>query len=148
MKWWLLSVVGLFLSACATTHAAVPLAPEAKAEAAPMPLAAAGEPDVAAQAHVRRALEALPRCQAGADVGHLVVRATVCTKMFCDSACCNRCGWAATYESMSGAVEADRARVQTLLGLPESALDCEIAAWGRALAGQSLALDAPSCVVR
>lgn len=145
MKWcpgWLVLVT----MGCATTHQAVPLTP-ARAEA-PLPVVAAGDPEAAAQAKVARALEGLPRCQPGAEVGHLAVRATVCTKMFCDSACCNRCGWAATFEAMSGAREADVSRVQALLGLPESALDCEIAAWGRALAGQSLALDGPSCVVR
>jgi hypothetical protein len=49
---------------------------------------------------------------------------------------------------MSGARPADKARVQAALGLPESALDCEITAWSQALAGQSLALDATPCVVR
>lgn len=144
MKWWLSAV--LCLSACATTHPAVPLAqaedPGPRREtSSPHPV------DVQARERVQGALAALPRCQPGAEVGHLVVRAASCTKMFCDQACCNQCSWAATYETMSGSREADLARVQAVLGLPERALDCEIAAWGQALAGRSLALDAPSCLV-
>lgn len=102
----------------------------------------------AARARVRAALAALPRCAPGAPVGALTVRATVCTKMFCDQACCNQCGWAASFDTLSGALPADPARVRELLHLPESALECEIAAWSEALRGQSISLEAPACVVR
>ena len=112
------------------------------------PVAAAPSKDKAALAQVRAALAALPRCEPGANVGALPVRATICTKMFCDEACCNQCSWAATFESKSGAVPADPARVQQLLHVGEGAMDCEIAAWAEALKGQSLSLDAPACVVR
>lgn len=139
MKWaaWL-----LLLSGCVTTHGAAP------AETKAAPGAVAASPAAAAQARVTEALARLPSCRPGAEVGHLVVRPTVCTKMFCDAECCNRCGWEATYEAMAGAAPAEKARVQAVLGLPDSALECEVAAWGRALAGQSIALDPPSCVVR
>lgn len=93
-------------------------------------------------------LDALPRCQPGAEVGLLEVRATLCTRKHCQEACCNQCSWAATFQAMSGSRPADQAQVQELLGLPESALDCEIAAWATALASQSISLDQPRCVVR
>lgn len=97
---------------------------------------------------VRERLEALPRCEAGAEVGALGVRASLCTKKHCQEACCNQCSWAATFVTKNGQpVPADAARVQALLGVTESALDCEIVAWGEALAGQSLAIE-PGCVVR
>jgi hypothetical protein len=151
MKWaaWL-----VLLSGCVTTHGTAPAPVETKAEpavAAPADddtTAAAASPVAAAQARVTEALARLPSCRPGADVGHLVVRPTVCTKMFCAAECCNRCGWEATYETMAGSLPAERARVQAVLGLPDGALECEVAAWGRALSGQSIALDAPSCVVR
>lgn len=110
--------------------------------------ARAADPQGAAVERVTKALAALPACAAGADVGRLVPKATMCTRMFCRTACCNTCGWSASYETMSGAREASVADVQRLLGLPESALDCEIAAWRDALSAQSLVLDAPACVVR
>ena len=94
-------------------------------------------------------LSALPRCAAGADVGLLIPKATMCTRMHCKDKCCNRCSWAATFETRNGQpVLADQARAQALLGVPESALDCEIAAWAQTLANQSVSLDPPGCVVR
>lgn len=92
----------------------------------------------------RDRLEALPRCDAGADVGVLTVRAAMCTKMSCQEACCNRCSWAATFERQGQREAADAARVAALLGVTESALDCEIASWSEALAGLSVSLD-PAC---
>lgn len=95
------------------------------------------------------ALAKLPPCQAGAEVGRLAVRAAMCTKKFCQEACCNQCSWAATFEDKSGQpVPAPQERVQALLGLPQSALDCEIADWNQALSGQSVSLEGPGCVVR
>lgn len=120
--------VGLFfvLSGCATS-------PPAPARADP----------------VRQRLSALPACQPGAEVGFLRVRPTVCTKKACEAACCNQCSWAATLETKSGQpVPVEAARVQTLLGVGESGLDCEIAAWAEALEGLSVALDPGECVVR
>ena len=95
------------------------------------------------------ALEKLPTCAAGADVGVLKVRATLCTKKFCDEACCNQCNWAATFENKSGQpVPVAPERLQELLGLPAGALDCEIAAWGQTLSSQSVSVDGAGCVVR
>src|SRR6476661_5717011 len=102
---------------------------------APVTSAAADGPPGAA---VRQKLASLPRCEPGADVGLLVPRATICTKKHCEDRCCNQCSWSATFHNMSGELPADIARVQALLGVPESALDCEIAAWAEALAGQSV----------
>ena len=110
--------------------------------------ASSADPEAAAVERVTKALAALPACSAGADVGRLVPKATMCTRMFCRTACCNQCSWSASYETMSGAREASVADVQRLLGVPESALDCEIAAWRNALSAQSVVLDAPACVVR
>ena len=93
-------------------------------------------------------LDALPRCQPGAEVGLLTLRASLCTKKHCQEACCNQCSWAATFEAMSGPQTADQSQVQALLGLPDSALDCEIVAWAAALADQSISLEQPGCVVR
>lgn len=106
-----------------------------------------GEPPRGAIDPTRARLEALPRCAAGADVGVLTVRAAMCTKMSCPEACCNRCSWAATLEKQGQREPADPARVAALLGVTESALDCEVAAWNEALAGLVLSLD-PACVVR
>jgi hypothetical protein len=79
----------------------------------------------------------------------LIPRATMCTRMSCQDKCCNRCNWAATFETKNGQpVLAEQARVQALLGVPESALDCEIAAWAEALGSQSVSLGPPGCVVR
>lgn len=131
MKRWL--GVVFVLAGCATTG-------ETPARAA--------DPEGAAVERVTKALAALPACGAGSDVGRLVPKPTMCTRMFCRTACCNQCSWSATYETMSGSREASVADVQRLLGVEESALDCEIAAWRNALATQSVVLDAPSCVVR
>lgn len=123
-------IVVLWLAGCVTTPA-VPAA------------------DSSPGAAVRERLKSLARCGAGADVGSLTLRATVCTKKACQERCCNQCGWAATFQRKSGdAMPVDPARAQALLGVPEGALDCEIAAWGEALAGQSVSLDPPGCVVR
>lgn len=125
-----LILVSLMLVGCVTTPAAPP----------------AGDSPGAA---VRQKLESLPKCEAGAEVGLLVPRATVCTKKHCETACCNQCSWSATFTTKNGeAVPAEVARVQALLGVPESALDCEIAAWASALAAQSVSLDPPGCAVR
>lgn len=121
-------MVGLFvvLSGCATA-----------------PVAAVQEDSV------RQRLSALPACQPGAEVGLLRVRPTVCTKKACDTACCNQCSWAATLETKSGQpAPVEPGRVQALLGVGESGLDCEIAAWAEALKGLSVAFDPSGCVVR
>lgn len=98
---------------------------------------------------VRARLASLAACAPGAEVGALVVKAAICTKKHCEAACCNQCGWTATFETLNGQpVPVEPARVQALLGVNESALDCEIVAWGEALAGHSVSLDAPQCVVR
>lgn len=95
------------------------------------------------------ALEKLPTCAAGADVGVLKVRATICTKKFCDEACCNQCNWAATFENKSGQpVPVTPERLQELLGLAPGGLDCEIAAWNQTLSSQSVSVDGAGCVVR
>lgn len=119
----------VFLAGCVTT----PPAPPA---------------DSAPGAALRERLRSLSRCDAGAEVGVLEVRATICTKKHCQERCCNQCSWAATFQTMSGTLPVDTARVQAVLGVPESALDCEIAAWREALAGQSVSLDPPGCAVR
>ncbi len=94
-------------------------------------------------------LEALPRCEAGAEVGELTLRPNICTKKFCREACCNQCSWTAVFQTKNAVpVPVGPARVQALLGLSESALDCELAAWSEALAGQSVSVDPPRCVVR
>jgi hypothetical protein len=123
-------IVVVLLTGCVTT----PAAPAA---------------DSSPGAAVRERLKSLARCEAGADVGLLAPRATTCTKKHCEDRCCNQCSWSATFQTKNGeAVPAEPARVQALLGVPESALDCEIAAWAEALATQSVSLDAPGCVVR
>ncbi len=128
-------IVVLLLTGCVTT-------PATGTGSAP---AADSSPGAA----VRERLKSLARCEAGADVGLLTPKATMCTKKHCQERCCNQCSWAATFQTKNGEeVPAEPARVQALLGVPESALDCEIAAWGEALAGQSVSLDAPGCVVR
>lgn len=95
----------------------------------------------------RDRLDALPRCAAGAAVGVLTVRATTCTKMHCQEACCNHCSWEASFEKNGQPAAVEAARVEALLGVTASALDCEIAAWGEALAGLSVSVD-PACVAR
>lgn len=104
--------------------------------------------DVVAAANVKAALAALPKCQAGSDVGRLVIKPTMCTRMFCNNACCNQCAWEAKFEGMSGdAQPVDAARVKTLLKLGASSLDCEVKAWASAVENVSLSLE-QSCVVR
>ena len=94
-------------------------------------------------------LETILKCEAGANVGALTVKANICTKKHCEQACCNQCSWTATFEGKNGQpVPADAAQVHALLGLPESALDCELAEWATALRGQAVSLDSPACVVR
>lgn len=127
--WWLLLLAG-----CATTGAP-------KREGA-------DDAPGRARAEVEQVLARLPACQPGADVGRLVLEATVCTRMACSTPCCNRCGWAARYETMSGVREVAPEALRGLLDLRESPFECEIAAWSAALEHQSLALDAPTCVVR
>lgn len=105
--------------------------------------------DAAAAMQLRAVLEALPKCEAGAPVGLLVVKATTCTKMYCGKECCNTCGWAATHEQKNGEkVNVDPARVREVLKVSDGALECEVAAWNQVLATQSLALDGTACVVR
>lgn len=94
-------------------------------------------------------LASLPACAPGTEVGALLVKAGICTKKHCEGVCCNQCGWTATFESRNGQpVPVEGARAQALLGVTDSALDCEIAAWAEALAGQSVSIAAPECVVR
>lgn len=108
-----------------------------------------GAPKEAPVRGVKAALQKLPACQAGADVGLLQVKPTLCTKMFCEAACCNQCSWAATFENKSGQpVPVPPARVQEWLGVPQSALDCEVAQWNEALTGQSVSLEGAGCLVR
>lgn len=106
-------------------------------------------PDVVATERVKAALAKLPTCQPGADVGRLMVRSTMCTRKFCQTACCNQCGWGASFEGMNGQPHpVELARVREVLDLGEGALDCEVKAWAVSLDGVSLQLDAPACVVR
>jgi hypothetical protein len=124
-----LSVVLLLLAGCATTPS--------------------GGPGADSKPTIQTTLDALPRCSSGADVGLLIPKATMCTRKHCQEKCCNKCSWAATFETKNGQpVLADPAKVQALLGVPDSALDCEIAAWAEILASQSVALEPPGCVVR
>lgn len=105
--------------------------------------------DVLATKNVKAALAALPKCEAGADVGKLVIKTTMCTRMFCNRACCNQCGWEAKFEGMSNDSQpVDAARVREVLKLGESSLDCEVKAWAGAVANESLSLGQPACVVR
>lgn len=95
----------------------------------------------------RARLEALPTCAPGAEVGVLTVRPTICTKMHCQEACCNQCSWEASFEKNGQPSPVEAARVEALLGVTASALDCEIAAWGEALSGLSVSVE-PPCVAR
>jgi hypothetical protein len=95
----------------------------------------------------RDRLEALPRCAPGAEPGVLTVRATTCTRMHCQEACCNQCSWEASFEKNGKPSPVEAAQVEALLGVTGSALDCEIAAWGEALSGLSVSVD-PGCVAR
>ncbi len=107
--------------------------------------------DAVAAQQVTAALEALPTCAAGVDAGKLVVQATMCTLMACGgpSVCCNQCGWSATFMGGAGlAVPLEPARVREVLGLGQGSLECEVKAWGDALAEVSLSLGEPACVAR
>lgn len=105
-------------------------------------------PDVTAAAGVKKVVARLPKCQAGTDVGRLVIKPTMCTRMFCNRACCNQCGWEAKFEGMSGDSQpVDSARVKELLKLGDSSLDCEVKAWAAAVENESISLE-QSCVVR
>jgi len=134
--------VGLMLacSACVTTESA-----EKKSDAT----TAADGRENAAGSQVRSALEALPKCEAGAGAGLLTVKATTCTKMYCGKSCCNQCSWEASLELKNGQkLPVEAARVKEALKVSDGALECEIAAWSQVLATQSLAFDATTCVVR
>jgi hypothetical protein len=113
------------------------------------PTPAEPAPPAAARSAQQQRLDSLPGCKPGAEVGLLTLSRAICTKMHCEQACCNQCTWAATLETKSGQpVPVEAARVQELLGLGESALDCEILAWAEALRTQSVSVEAPGCVVR
>lgn len=143
MTTWRGLLVLLLVAGCVTAKPSVATEPSV----APERTATAGPQD-AAGAQVKSALERLPRCAPGAEAGALSLQPAACTKKFCHAACCNQCTWSATFDGMSGARPADKARVQAALGISESALDCEIAAWSQALAGQSVALEPAPCQVR
>lgn len=134
----LLMLCALWAAGCATTTAT-----------SKEVVSGGGSPEQAAAAKVHAALEAMPRCEAGANVGALVIKSTTCTKRFCNTPCCNHCTWAASFEGKSGQPQpVDGARVRELLHVTDSSQDCEIAAWASALQGASLSVDAPACVVR
>ncbi len=105
--------------------------------------------DRGAAAALRARLDALPRCAPGATVGELTLSTTVCTRMACPERCCNACGWLATFISRSG-VEPPLAPLHlgALLGFPEGALECEVAAWNEVLRGRDVGLEGAGCVVR
>lgn len=95
------------------------------------------------------ALEKLPACAPGADVGVIKVKATACTRKFCQDPCCNQCSYAATFENKSGQpVPLAAERLKELLALPVGGLDCEIAGWNQTLSSQSVSVDGAGCVVR
>jgi hypothetical protein len=105
--------------------------------------------DSAAANQMRATLESLPRCAAGTSVGVMTVKPTVCTKMACQSACCNTCGWEATLELKNGeTVSVPAARFREVLRVSESGLDCEVAAWAKVLVQSPMALDGTACVAR
>lgn len=142
MKKAMLVAMFVMLGGCVT-------AAEAEKKSEPVTATTRDGRDAAAAAQVRSAIEALPRCEAGATVGMLVVKPTSCTKMYCGKECCNTCGWAATLEQKNGEkVTIDSARVRDALKVSESALECEVAAWTQVLSTQSVGLDGAACVVR
>ncbi len=103
----------------------------------------------AARAAVKSALDALPKCADASVAKPLTIAATMCTKKFCNTPCCNACGWAATQPGADGQpAQVDGARVTSLLKLGGHSLDCEISAWNEAVAGQSVSLGEPACVAR
>lgn len=121
-------------------------APQKKDDA---PTAERSRPE-AARAAVKAALDALPTCADASAAKPLTIAPTVCTRKFCDTPCCNACGWAATQPGADGApVRLDNAQVKAALKLSdEKTLDCEVMAWGEAVAGQSVSLGDQSCVAR
>ena len=104
----------------------------------------------AARAAVKSALDALPKCADANAAKPLTIAATMCTKKFCNTPCCNACGWAATQPGADGnPAPVDLARLKSLLNLrDENTLDCEISAWNEAVTGQSVSLGDPACVAR
>lgn len=141
MKTWML--LGVLLTGCATGTTAT--TSEAKPDVTPT----RDGRDGAAEVQLRAVLESLPKCEAGAEAGVLRVTATTCTKMYCGNACCNQCSWSAQFEGKNTMkVPVENGRVRQVLKVSEGALDCEIAAWGKVLAGVSMALEGTACVVR
>jgi hypothetical protein len=139
MKTWMLVFVVVGGVGCATTAASEPKPGESTRDGR----------EGAAEAQLRAVLEALPTCEAGAQAGMLSVAATTCTKMFCGKACCNQCSWSAQFEGKSAVkVPVENARVRELLKVSDGALDCEIGAWAKVLAGVSMAVEGTACVVR
>lgn len=120
-----------------------------KKEDAPAPTPTMTRPE-AARAAVKSALDALPACGAASQARPVSITLTMCTKKFCNTPCCNTCGWAATQPGADGApTPVDAERLKTLLKLGEgSALDCEVSAWNEAIAGQAVSLGDPACVAR
>jgi hypothetical protein len=104
----------------------------------------------AARTAVKNALAALPACTDASAAKPLTIATTMCTRKFCNTPCCNACGWAATQPGADGnPAPIDNARVTSVLKLAnEHTMDCEIAAWGEAVAGQSVSLGEPACVAR
>lgn len=121
-------------------------APQKKEDA---PAAELTKPE-AARAAVKAALNALPACGDASRGKPLTIAATMCTRKFCNTPCCNACGWAATQPGADGApATVDTERVKAVLKLSnESALDCEVSAWNKAVAGQAVSLGEPACVAR
>lgn len=118
-----------------------------KVEDAPAPAMTRPE---AARAAVKSALDALPACSDASQGKPLAIAATMCTRKFCNTPCCNACGWAATQPGADGAPAAvDSERLKAVLKLTESnVLDCEISAWNDAVTSQAVSLGEPACVVR
>ena len=104
----------------------------------------------AARAAVKSALDALPACSDASQGKPLSIALTMCTKKFCNTPCCNACGWAATQPGADGApTPVDGERLKAVLKLSEgSVLDCEISAWNEAVAGHAVSLGEPACVAR
>ena len=120
--------------------------------------ATAGEGDVVkpradtaaeAEQQLRAVLSSLPKCEAGATVGRVTIAGTRCTRKSCGgNPCCNRCGWDASFTGMTGTpTPVEAGRVRELLKVVEGPLDCEVTAWEKVLATESLSLE-QGCVVR
>mgnify|MGYP007112208191 CR=1 FL=1 len=134
--WWLLGVLS---AGCA--------APQPK-EDAPVSVVAASR-DALAGDGVKAALAALPVCEAGVRTAPLTIETTFCTRKYCETPCCNGCGWRATQPDEAGELVAlDPERVRAVLKLGESSLDCEVKAWAAAVSGQPISLGEPACVAR